>query len=218
MLKKYTNWLYILCMGVFAACAPPQSARKTALSPYFQLLHPCDTIRVEVLEGDERLASCTTIPNGIFFKEIPQNLLSDIDYIADSSQALVRGYYYFTLNDNISAFWVETRLSWFQNHSIFLYDHSKQQYIDRITLAEWYGGDGGQVLIGSGVFDYNGDGKWDIFSKEIQHSMRPGENDEPIEETAESVQIRLWKKDHFENLPIADTASVINKYHIRSYW
>ena len=49
--------------------------------------------------------------------------------------------------------------------------------------------------------------------------MRLSENsEEPIEETAESVQIRLWKKDHFENLSITDTASVMNKYHIRSYW
>ena len=218
-INKHTSWLLMLFVGVLAACDTPEAIHQTAISSYFQRLSPCDTIRVEVLAEDEVLASCTTIPNSIFFKTVPKKLLADIDYIADSAESQVRGYYFFSLSKNMTAYWVETRLSWFQNHSLFLYDNTRKQFVDRITLAEWYGGESGQVLIGSGIFDYNGDGQWDIFSKEIQHSMRLSENsEEPIEETAESVQIRLWKKDHFENLSITDTASVMNKYHIRSYW
>lgn len=218
MVKKQIFWFCLGCLSLLTACDTPGTVHQTALSPYFQRLHPCDTIRVEVLAEDEYLSSGTTIPNSIFFKEIPLHLLADIDYIADSSQALVRGYYYFSLNKSITAYWVETRLSWYQNHSLFMYDNARQQFINRITLAEWYGGEGGQVLTGSGIFDYNGDGKWDIFSKEIQHSMHLDVNDEPVEHIEEYVQVLIWEKDHFEKLPITDTLEVSRQYHIRSYW
>ena len=68
------------------------------------------------------------------------------------------------------------RQFWFHHHSLLLYHTVENKFIDRITLAEWYGGDGGQTLIGSWVFDFDGDGDKDILQREVQHSMEPVED------------------------------------------
>jgi hypothetical protein len=175
---------------------------------------PSDTLHIEVSTEQDRL---NTIPNAIFFKAVPAALLQDISYIADSSDALVLGRQYFPLNDSITAFWVEISHLWFQHHSFLLYNKRRQVFTDRITLAEWYGGDGGQILTGSWVFDYDGDGKKDILRRQIQHSIEFTEG-EPQEHTEELLTLLLWKKDRFVEKTVPDTAMILKRFPIRTLW
>ena len=145
---------------------------------------------MEVSDETDSLAGSDTIPNRLFFSTIPRTLLQEIDYLADSSEAVVLGRYHFTLDNNMEGYWVEIRQFWFQHHSLLLYDKRRKSYTGRITLAEWYGGDGGQILTGSWMFDFDGDGDQDIIRREIHHSMVP-DRDTVLEQTEESAMLLL---------------------------
>ncbi|MBC7774292.1 MAG: hypothetical protein H7246_02555 [Phycisphaerae bacterium] len=209
---------HCLCLSILTllmACHMPVRVQSPEILAYFPSLPLRDTLHIEI--ADENTQAGDTIPNRLFFTSIPSALLQQIDYLADSSQAIVLGRQQFPLGNNISAYWVEVRQFWFQHHSLFLYNKSKRQFTDRITVAEWYGGDGGQVLIGSWMFDYDGDGKKDIVRREIQHSMIP-KDDEPLEQLSESASILMWKNGRFVDTPFQDTAAVMRRFPIRSFW
>jgi len=158
-----------------------------------------------------------TIPNALFFKTIPAALLQEIDYLVDSSANVVLGRQRFTLNDSITACWVDLQYSWFQHQSFFLYNIKQQRFTDHITLAEWYGGDGGQLLTGSWLFDYDGDNRKDIVRREIQHSMMM-QADTVLERNEQAATLLLWKNGHFMETPLKDTAAIIKRYPIQSMW
>ena len=84
-------------------------------------------------------------------------------------------------------------------------------------MAEWYGGDGGQILVGSWLFDFDGDGDKDIVRQEILHGMVPTD-DEPLEYMKESASLLLWGDGHFMDTPLQDTASLIRRFPIDHYW
>jgi hypothetical protein len=210
---------FSVCIAGFtmlACCAIPNRHGSTALLSHFKTPATGDTLHIEII--DETVGRQDTIPNSLFFSSIPSALLQQIDYLADSSAALVLGRQKIQLDAHFSAYWVEIQQSWFKHNSLFLYDQSKQQFTDRITVAEWFGGDGGQILTGSWVFDYDGDGKKDIIVRDIQHSVIPTDDGDAVEKTHESASILLWKNGRFIDTPFQDTATLIRRFPIQSYW
>ncbi len=207
--------LWLVSFALLLGCRTTNHLQAPELLTYFKFQPSFDTLHIEI--ADENPESGDTIPNRLFFNSIPPVLLEQIDYLIDSSASIIIARKQFLLNDTISACWVDFSLSWFRHHSLFLYNRSKRQFTDRITVAEWFGGDGGQVLTGSWVFDYNGDGKKDIVRRDIQHGMTLN-GDEPVEHTFESATLLLWGKGHFIDTPFQDTAALIRRFPIQSYW
>ena len=199
---------------LLAACQRPLHTHGPDIGPYFQPVRPGDTLHLEI-EGDS--VTGTIIPNALFFQTVPPALLQEIDYLADSSQAVVFGSQYFPHDDSLTAYWVKIEQHWFQHHSLLLYNQRKKVFTDRITVAEWYGGEGGQVLTGSWLFDFDGDGKKDLVRREIERGFVPG-GEEPQEYSRESVSLLLWKNGQFKETPVPDTAAIIRRFPIRSYW
>lgn len=206
----------LFLLGFLANCQISMRTPHSKLLTYFKTSTVADTLHIEVL--NEAPESGDTIPNHVFFTSLPAALLQQIDYLADSSSAVVLSRQQFPIDDNISAFWVEIHQAWFLHHSLFLYNKSKRQFTDRITVAEWFGGDGSQVLIGSWVFDYDGDGKKDLVVRDIQHSMVPNGDEDPIEETNESACLLLWKNGRFMDTSFQDTTAMVLRFPIRSFW
>ncbi len=217
MLRRNTlpHFFFISILTILAACRTTNKVQFPELLAYFPSLPLRDTLHIEISEEDK--VTRDTIPNRVFFTNMPSVLLLPIDYLADSSSSVVMSRQKFNLDRNIAAYWVEIRLSWFHHHSLFLFDKAKKQFTDRITVAEFFGGDGGQVLIGSWLFDYDGDGKKDIVRREIQHSMIPTD-EEPVEQTYESADLLRWKNGRFEDTPFQDTAALVRRFPIRSFW
>lgn len=202
---------------VFLACHRGVAVESSGVVAYFSSSPVTDTLHVEISREEGAAIPGDTIPNRLFFTSLSPKFLKGIDYLADSAQALVLARQSFRIDDRFTACWVEIRQFWFQHHSLLLYDRHRKTFIDRITLAEWYGGESGQVLVGSRLFDFNGDGKKDILRHEIQHSMI-ATNDEPQEHLSEGITLLLWEKNRFREAPVVDTAMLIKRFGIQKPW
>ncbi|MBK8558322.1 MAG: hypothetical protein IPL65_22490 [Lewinellaceae bacterium] len=150
-------------------CQSPPAPNGPKLLSYFQITEAADTLHLELPQPGEMIQG-DTIPNAVFFKELPANFLQEIDYLADANQALVLGLQRYHLDADNDVCLVDIQQFWFRNQSLLVYNHKKKSFTARITVAEWYGGDGGQILTGSWMFDYNDDGYKDLIIREIEHS------------------------------------------------
>lgn len=209
-------WLLAIHCQPTAPAGPPRPADLLA---YFKPMAAADTLLFEVEpEQGYTDAHGDTIPNALFFTLLDSALLNEIAHIADSSEALVLGLQRFPLNADVEACLVDIRQFWFQHRSLLLYDRRQQKFTARTTVAEWYGGDGGQVLVGSWLVDYNGDGHRDLVRREIQHALLLTEDGDARDLVDESAVLLLWQKDRFVEQPLSDTASVVKQFPIRSFW
>jgi hypothetical protein len=218
--RARTNLFCLFCGALllfFANCRQPVPAKTRDLFSSFPAHGPGDTLHVEVSTESDAPVLGDTIPNALFFSAIPQPFLKEIDYLADSTDALVLGRQRFSLNDSMEACWAEIRQFWFQHHSLLTYNKLQKAFTGRITVAEWYGGDGGQILIGSWLFDYDGDGDKDIVRREIQHSLVPA-GDSVLDRTSESATLLLWDGKQFSEAPAQDIKSMIRHYPIQTQW
>jgi len=198
--------------------SPKPTSSQDPLLAFFPKAVQKDTLYVEISDSEAPRPPGDSIPNALFFSTIPSDLLQEIDYVADSTADLILGRAHFSLDDQTEAYWVEMRQFWFQHHSLLVYDKVRKVFTDRITLAEWYGGEGGQILIGSWLFDYDGDGKKDIVRRQIEHQLLMLEDGTVEDRFNESASLVLWQKGAFAEMPLKDTAATIQRYPIRSMW
>ena len=212
MLVRYSKIGYWLLLMVYSQqVVTAQSAKFTK---QFQLIDLPDTMHIEI---DQYATRTDTIPSEEFFKQIPQRLLHDIDHIADPETAVVLGKEYFKLDDSTFVYWVEIHQSWFQNHSLFIYNSEQNKFTDRITVAELYGGDGGLSLFGSWIFDFDGDKKPDIVRQHVEYYVIPKEDDvETVQE--KSAELLLWRNGHFELQANSNEQDLIKRFPVKSFW
>ena len=213
--KKIT--LFVL-LSYSVSCDQPVKNPEPALLSFFQKTAVSDTLRFEIAEdGADAPTYGDTIPSRLFFTALPAAWLEEIDYVADSTQALVLGRQRFPLDDSTDACLADIRQFWFQHQSLLLYNKQRRAFTARITAAEWYGGEGGQDLTGSWLTDYDGDGDKDLIRRQIQHSSRP-DGDEVREDFYESAEILLWKNGRFVPEPVTDTAAVVKRFPLQWVW
>lgn len=209
--------LAALAFLVLIGCRTQVLQPAPVLLNYFTPTAAADTLRFEIDSGDEAPVPADTIPNSLFFTALPPAWLQEIDYLADSAQATVLGRQRFPLDDSTDICLVDIRQFWFKHLSVLLYDRQQQHFTARITVAEWYGGDGGQALTGSWLLDVDNDGDKDLLRREIDHTLIP-EGDSAREVFHESALLLAWKGGRFVEQPISDTALIVKQFPIKSMW
>ena len=205
----------LLLLGLFAACTrhTPTSPDAAILS-YFQTATLSDTTHLEL--QDEAISG-DTIPTSLFFRTLGA-LMQPVDYIVDSTSSTVVALQRFSLNERYDGCLVHLTQNWFKHQSVLLFDKQTQRFTERFTVGEWYGGEGGQVLIGSWLFDYNGDGNNDLVRRTIEHSMTPTPEGEAEEKFFEFGELLLWNKNSWQKNTVNDSAVLVKNYPIRSAW
>ena len=176
---------------------------------------PTDLLRFEVT-NEEEMVGGDTIPNSLFFSQMETRLMNGIDYLDNSGELIVLGRYHFPLTDSIEAYLVDMRQNWYKHQSLFLFDQKTQTFTERETVAEFYGGDGGQILTGTWLTDFDGDGKKDLIRREIEHWLDVS-GDEPKDMIAERAVLLLWQNGKFVETA-ADTAELVKRFPITSLW
>lgn len=220
-MKKTILPSLIIVLAVLFGCKPRTAAPagQSKLVDRFQLVEAKDTMHFEVTnDNDTAVHHSDTIPNRLFFNLLDTALLNPIDYVADSTESTVYSKGRFPLTDNIEACWVDIHRSWFIHQSLLIYDKLRLGFTDRITVGEWYGGDGGQSLIGSWLLDVDGDGDKDLVIRQIDHSMTMQDDGEPLDHTYESARLLRWQDGKFSESPITDTLAYVKRFPIESSW
>jgi len=170
-----------------------------------------DTLRFAIADAGVEMPA-DTIPNQLFFSELPSDMYADIDYVTDSSSAVVIAKARFQLSPAYLLLWADIRYAWFQHQSLLLYDTKAKRITDRITVAELYGGESGQIVTGAWLLNGR-----QIVQRQASHSMRFDEAGEPIESTEQYVQLWKIEQGRFVGQPVQDTAKWIQAFPMEEW-
>jgi hypothetical protein len=196
----------------------PQHVAEPPLLAYFKPTPNADTLHLEMPIGEEVEKPSDTISNALFFSSLDTAWLREIEHVTDPKEAMVYSKGRFALATGFDACLVEIHLNWFKHQSLLVYDNQRHAFTDRVTVAEWYGGEGGQVLTGSWLFDYDADRSKDLVQREIEHWMKMDDNGEPVETIVERASLLQLKEGKFTASALADSATLVKRFPIKSAW
>ncbi len=204
--------ILLITILFLSACAPD----SRPLVDYFSRLPMQDTLRFSIA-GDEEPIQGDTIPNELFFGALPTEIQEGIAYAADSASSLVLARGRYRMEKRYEAWWIDIRDNWFQHQSLLLYDRSEKRITDRLTVAEWYGGESGQVLTGAWWLDTDGDGKMEIVQRQAAHAIKI-EDEEVLESTDQYVSLWRWDGGRLVSLPVQDSLRWIKAFPLHDMW
>ena len=188
------------------------SAEK-ALVDYFAEMATTDTLRFEVF-ADGDTSGAVRIPTSAFFRKMPTRLMNEIQYFDNTAPLFVYARGRFPLAGGQQALLADLRQNWYQHQSLFIYNPAADTITARHTVAEFYGGEGGQITTGSYLLDLDGDGDKDLVRREVErwldHSSGQAE-----EKFAHYVAVFHWQDGRFLEAPIADSAALIAAFPIQ---
>jgi len=138
---------YLSVLILFGIMACTKKAPEKTFTDYFQPISPGDTVIFQArIDPDDPLPG-DTLPLAVLKTYVSQAILDDIAYVADTATSLFFTRGKFTLDDHTELLWMEAQNSWFNHHSLFMWDKKANKVSGQLTVAEWYGGESGQILI-----------------------------------------------------------------------
>lgn len=208
---------FILCCGIFWGCAAQQqSAHSNFIETYFQPLPAADTIYFSLTNPKGMRAN--PIPYDTFLVHVDTSLWSDIDYIMEGDQTGIVGLSHFPIDEEHEAYIVGLTYSWYGNTSLLILNKRLQSFVDLVPVAEFYGGDGSQVLRNSWCFDADLNGTRDLIIRDSQHALVIDENGESQDVYEEYVSIYILKPKGFVSAEIQDSSALIRNFEVDWNW
>jgi len=192
--------------AILVSCGP----KERPLAAYFPVLPLPDTLQFALTDNDEP-AQADTVPNTLFFNALPPEMYAHIEHVADSAGAAIFGRGRFRLDERYEAWWAEVRYFWFQHQSLLLYDVVEKRFTDRITVAEWYGGEGGQILTGSWLLQRDGGKALELVQRQDEYSIR-FMDEEVLQDTARYISFWQRRGGRFSEIEVRDSLGLIRDF------
>jgi hypothetical protein len=195
----------ILC-GLFSCRADPAAEDFPAL---FEAINPGDTLTFYARLDDRAPLPTDTLPLEKVSAALSATMMEDLSDFVDTFSTICFARGRFALDADIEVLWMEVQNGWYNHHSLLLWDKGGHRIRDRLTVAEWYGGDGSQQLINA----YLMFGKHpELVVRQTYRSTRMGDDDEVVETRTESVALWQIKGGRFVEKPVFDESRLIQNF------
>jgi len=115
----------------------------------------------------------------------------------------------FSFTKDIDACLLQTEEFWFGKLTLLLYDKKTRKFLTTLEVANFYGGDGGQVAVESWLLPRPAPPR--IFIKNAEHGFSMAGEDEPREYLSESGALLQWQSPAFTPVANPDSAVFLQK-------
>jgi hypothetical protein len=207
---------FCLLVVLIAACTTPPT-KDRSFAEFFENRNSNDTLNFAVQAGqgmDAPLASRDTIATAVFNQNVSDSLRAKIAHILEVDEPVIASLGKFPLDDQHDALGVNIKAHWFLNQSLLIFDKKLQKVVDLLPVAEFYGGDGGQILQQSWLFQ-TPNGAKELLVRTSEHALRLKENaEQPTDLYTESVARYHWQNGTFLQQPISDSAGLIRQFPV----
>ncbi len=208
-----TLLLFAIALMALAGCEPeaPDSS-SPGLLQYFADTTLTDTVHLapDPSEGD----SARKPGLGLLYSTLDSGLLSRMDFYPDSAGTEAFTHWASPLGEQTKACLLETQQHWFVFKYLLLYDEEKKKFNALIPVAQWYGGEGGQIRTESWLFDWNNEKPPKLLTRFSEHSLRLTEEGEAQDLYEDSVNLRAWEDGQFRNISLPDSSRWIEQYPV----
>jgi hypothetical protein len=135
----------------------------------------------------------------------------------DTGEAQFWAQQQFTFVDGWQAYLVQTEEFWFKKLNLLLFKPNGEKCAAVVTLAHFYGGDGGQTASESWLMRDKTAPL--LFIKNAEHRLNiPDGADTPVEHLHELGQFYQWKKRRFQPVPRPDVSQWLSKFPMHHQW
>ena len=176
----------------------------------FPLVSDFDTLAFSVEDAWDETAQ-VIMPNPNFYRAVPFEMWEEISEFADTTESRVYPRGRISVDARYDAYWVDIRYVWFIQQSLWVYDKREKQFSDRITVASWYGGDGGQVRVAA--WAWRAGETLQIVERTQERSLRY-EGEEIQSRYTEDVALWKFKSGAIYPVSVQDSAYWIQKFAI----
>jgi hypothetical protein len=205
----------LLLLNIIACHTEPEpSTPPQYLYAKFQAITAADTLHIGLDSTAGK--SGEDISATLFLAAIDSSLFADMIYEPDTFDFQAQAHWKVPLDKNYDACLLGMQQAWFKFKYLLIYSKSSKSFVDLLPAAYLFGGDGGQIVSESWIFDLKT--KPTVVSPIQEHYMRwlDPDAEEPQIIDSKDISLLQWSDGTFEDVPIRDSSRYIRIFP--SFW
>ncbi|GJM35942.1 MAG: hypothetical protein DHS20C18_49430 [Saprospiraceae bacterium] len=184
-----------------------------AIAEHFVLVTQPESDTIRIAPGVDEDQQGHEISISDFYADLDTALLNRMTYPPDSTDMQAFGHWILPIDNNFDGYLLELRQNWFVFKYLLLFSKKDQKFTNLLPLAQFYGGDGGQIKMESWIFK-QGNGGPKMLTRTSEHALVM--QDDEMEDTYdERVLLLEWKQGSFQEITIPDSSLLIETYPIK---
>jgi hypothetical protein len=208
---------FFFAVIILASCTPPTPSPVPHLpSEVFMQLFPTANDSSTVFHFyNTKGEIATPLSDSLLRSALSDGMIEAIEY--GTGDAKHQAKQKFELDENHLACIINSTESWFMNQSLLTYAHETNSFRDAMTVSQFYGGDGGQIVTESWIYTEN-DQKY-LYQIESSHAMviinDSGEMKEMLDEHS---QLYIWNENVFAKIAQEDSLALAKRFQLKWEW
>lgn len=155
------------------------------------------------------------LPDSLLKNALSEDIISEMEY--GTGYAKYKTNIQIPLDEKYAACIMDGAESWYRNQSLLIYDKSVKAFKDIMTVSQFYGGDGGQIVTESWIYTENN--KRYLYKIESSHAIMPtGDSDEIEEFLEQHGYLYIWNGGTFEKTAQEDSLALAKRFKMKWEW